>query len=100
MLNGRVPVNMCALLWAHHGAEADLVAYEDEVLELLPDHGARLISRARTAGLDGEPYEIQLIEFPSEDALADYVADERRMAMADQREAAVSRTELMRVDFI
>ncbi len=97
---GLVPLNMCVLLWAHHGAEAQLVAYEDEVLQLLPEFDARLISRARTAGLDGEPLEIQLLEFPSEDALADYVADERRMAMSDQREAAISRTELMRVDLL
>ena len=38
---GRMTITLCVLLWATDGGHDELVAYEDDVLELLPDHGAR-----------------------------------------------------------
>ena len=35
-----MPRTLCVLLWAHHGAQAALAAYEDRVLRLMPEHGA------------------------------------------------------------
>ena len=35
-------VRPCCLLWAHDGHEADLRAYEDEVLALVPETGGEL----------------------------------------------------------
>jgi len=96
---GFVTLTLCVMLWAHDGAERELAAYEDAVLGLLGDHGARVISRARTLAVErGDPVEVQLLEFPSENALADFMVDERRAALADQREAAVARTQLLRVE--
>jgi uncharacterized protein (DUF1330 family) len=86
------------MLWARPGLESELVAYEDAVLALLADHGATLLSRARSDGADAHPLEVQLLEFPSQRALDDYLADPRRTAMADRRDACVARTELMRVE--
>ena len=40
-------LTLCVQLWAVPGNEDLLVAYEDEVLELLADHGARLLQRVR-----------------------------------------------------
>jgi uncharacterized protein (DUF1330 family) len=93
-------VTLCVLLWARHGRREDLVSYEDRVLQLVPDHGGRVLQRARTAGEAGQPLEVQLVQFPSEDALAAYMADERRRALSGDRDAAVERTEVLRVDLV
>ena len=42
------PVTLCVMLTAQPGAAALLVEYEDQVLDLLPAHGGRLIQRVRT----------------------------------------------------
>ena len=93
-------VTLCVLLWAHPGHEDALVSYEDRVLEFAPAHGARLLQRARTDGSAGAPLEIQLLEFPSEAALDDYLRDERRTALARERDRAITRTEVIRVDLV
>jgi uncharacterized protein (DUF1330 family) len=93
-------LTLCVLLWAREGREADLISYEDRVLRLLPDHGGRLLQRARAAGKPDGPLEVQLIQFRSEDALAGYMADERRSALSSDRDAAIERTEVIRVDLV
>jgi uncharacterized protein (DUF1330 family) len=93
-------VHLCVLLWANPDAEGALSRYEDQVLELMADHGARVLQRVRSAGLDGAPTEVQILEYPSEDALEAYVADERRTALAGDREAAIARTEVIPVEII
>lgn len=91
-------ITLSCFLWAHPGREDDLVAYEDAVLTLLADHDATLLSRVRSDGADGHPLEVQLFSFPSELALERYLADPHRTALAADRDAAVARTELMRVE--
>jgi uncharacterized protein (DUF1330 family) len=93
-------VTLCVLLWARGGREADLVSYEDRVLQLLPDHGGQVLRRARAIGESSQPLEVQLIQFPSEDALASFMGDERRGALASERDAAIERTEVLRVDLV
>jgi uncharacterized protein (DUF1330 family) len=94
------PLTLCVLLWAHPGAEKSLTAYEDQVLALVPDHGGRVIQRARSSGAGGYPLEIHLLEFPSPQALDAYVADGRRQALAGDRDRAIARTEVIEVDLI
>ena len=96
-------VNLCVLLWAHEGREAELGAYEDQVLGLLAEHDGHLIQRARTVtakGDDSEPTEVQLLRFASEGALDGYIQDDRRVALAGQREAAIAMTEVLRVQLM
>ena len=95
-----MPRTLCVLLWAQPGAQAALAAYEDRVLRLIPDHGARVLQRARSSGADGQPAEIQLLEFPSAAALDAYRADPRRTALAADRDRAVARTEIIEVELI
>jgi uncharacterized protein (DUF1330 family) len=57
-------------------------AYEDAVLPLLADHGAKLLYRG--VGTEGredaaQPIEIQLIWFPNRAAYMAYIGDERRL---------------------
>ena len=96
-------VNLCVLLWAHEGREAELSAYEDQVLGLLPEHDGHVIQRARTMAVkddDSEPTEVQFLRFASEAALDGYLRDARREALADQRKAAVAMTEVMRIQLV
>lgn len=93
-------VTLCVLLWAREGREAELIAYEDRVLQLLPDHGGRVLQRARAAGEPGRPLEVQLVQFPSEEARASYMIDWRRAALSSERDAAIERTEVLRVDLV
>lgn len=94
---------LVVLLWPHRGADDALVRYEDRVLAWVPDHGGRVIQRARSPrgiGAEGQPLEIQILEFPSADALERFTADPRRQSLAEDREAAVARTDIIEVELI
>lgn len=91
-------LTLCVMLWPRDGHEEALVAYEDAVLALLDDHGARLASRVRSVEPGDGPLEVQIIELPDEQALAAYMSDPRRTALSDERDRAVARTEIIRVE--
>ena len=97
------PVRLCVLLWAKPGKESALSAYEDQVLELLADHGGRVLQRDSVipdggdSGHGEQPVEVQFLEFPSEAALDAYMKDSRRLALAADRDAAIAKTEVLRV---
>jgi len=92
-------ISVCVLLWARPGAHDELVVYEDEVLALLPSHGARVVERVRTKGEPvDEPFEVHVLEFESTAAFDAYLADPRRAALADRRDRAVARTEVLEVE--
>jgi len=95
-----VSLTLCVLLWAQPGADDALVAYEDKVLDLVPEHGGSVLQRARSNGADGQPLEIQLLEFPSAAALNAYMTDSRRLSLADERDRAVARTDVLEVQLI
>ena len=93
-------VTLCVLLWARLGKEAELAEYEDRVLALLPDHGGRILNRVRPVGGKAEPAEVHLLQFPDDAALEAYMVDERRTALARDREVAIERTEILRVKVV
>src|SRR5215469_369081 len=95
-----VGLTLCVLLWAQPGADDALVAYEDRVLALVPEHGGRVLQRARSGGVDGQPLEVQLIEFPSAAALDAYMADGRRTSLAAERDRAIARTQVIDVEVV
>jgi hypothetical protein len=91
-------VTLCVLLWARDGRDADLRRYEDQVLALLADHHGQVIQRAQVIGDDGAgPSEVQILQLASEAALEDYMSDPRRAALAGQRDAAIERTDVLRI---
>ena len=49
---------------------------------------------------DGQPLEIQLLEFPTARAVAEFMADGRRQALADERDRAIARTEVIDVQLV
>jgi len=96
-------VNLCVLLWAHDGRDADLSAYEDQVLGMLAEHDGQVVHRARTVprhSNSDEPTEVQLLRFASEAARDGYMQDDRREALAGQRDAAIAMTEVMRIHLV
>jgi uncharacterized protein (DUF1330 family) len=98
------PVVTCVLLWARPGMEAALSAYEDKVLRLVAEHGGRVLQRGTVlpgSQCDGEPpSEVQFVEMPSEANLDAYMNDPRRLAMAAERDAAIARTDVLRIQRI
>jgi uncharacterized protein (DUF1330 family) len=93
-----VPVVLCVLLWAAPGEKRAFIEYEDLVLRLLTAHRARVLTRVRA--VEGQPDEVQLLEFPSDDALQAFLDDPMRAELAGLRERAVARTQVLRVDFV
>jgi hypothetical protein len=91
-------ITLVCMLWSRPGQDDALIAYEDKVLELLGDHEGILLNRLRSDGQDGRALEVQLFEFPSDAELDGYLGDPRRAAMSSERDAAIARTELMRVE--
>ncbi len=93
-------LTLCVLLWAAPGAEDGLIAYEDRVLGLVPEHGGRVLQRARGSGTAGRPLEIQLLEFPSAQALDAFMTDDRRQSLAGERDRVISKTEVIEVQLV
>ena len=91
---------LTALLWPHPGQEQLLIDYEDAVLALIPAHGGRLLSRVRRVDDSDGPFELQVIEMPNEDAVAAYMVDPVRVALADTHARAIARTDVSRVEVV
>ena len=91
---------MCVLLWARPGNEDGLIAYEDQVLGIAAGYGGRVVQRARGSGSGGQPLEIQLLDFPSADAVGAFQADRRRQSLAGERDRVIARTEIIEVQLV
>lgn len=95
------PVSLCVLLWAIPGKESALGSYEDRVLGLVAERGGRILQRGNVIAdgrdSDEQPAEVQFLEFPSEETLDAYMNDPRRLALAAERDAAIARTDVLRI---
>jgi hypothetical protein len=90
------PIDLCVMLWAVAGRLDELTRYEDTVLVLVADHGGVVVNRLRNLGDEG-PSEVQVLHFPSQASLDSYMNDSRRLALADDRDRSVGRTEVLSV---
>jgi uncharacterized protein (DUF1330 family) len=93
-----VPLLLCVLLSATPGNARGLAFYEDEVLSLLPAHGARVVQRLRMTNPAEGMCEVHVLEFPSRAALDAYLADPARVALADVRDRVVADTQVFPVE--
>jgi hypothetical protein len=93
-------ITLCVLLWARPGAEDGLIAYEDRVLGMVPDHQGRVLQRARGSGAGGQPLEVQLLEFASAQALEEFMTDPRRRSLTAERDRVISKTEVIDVQVV
>jgi uncharacterized protein (DUF1330 family) len=97
-VSGAVEVTLCVMLWAVPGREDLLIEYEDRVLRRATRYGARLLSRARA--VEGAPTEVQLIVFPSEQALSKFQQDPEREKLGPLRARAIERTTILQVELV
>ena len=88
------------LLWPRPGMEQALVAYEDAVLALVGEYDGKVLQRARSDGTDGRPLEVQLFEWASQAAMDGFMSDPRRTALAEDRDRAIARTEIVPVQLV
>ena len=93
-------VLLCCFLWAKRDAEAELTEYETNVLAFIPDVGGLVVQRVTSDGANGQPNEVQILRFPSNDALNSFVSDPRRVALAETRDRVIARTELFPVSLL
>ena len=91
---------LCILLWARPGAEDGLIAYENRVMDIAAEHGCHVLQRARSSGASGQPLEMQLLEFPSVQALDEFMTDGRRESLACERDRVIARTEVIEVQVV
>jgi hypothetical protein len=96
----QVSATLCVLLWARPGNEDGLIAYEDQVLGIATGYGGRVVQRARSSGSGGQPLEIQLLDFPSADAVEAFQSDRRRQSLAGERDRVIARTEIIEVQLV
>jgi uncharacterized protein (DUF1330 family) len=90
-------IRICVLLWRTDEPVQRLRSYEDTVLALLPEHGGQVLQRLAIEGTPEEPCEVQVLEFASQSHLDGFMSDERRLALAPERDAAIARTQVLRV---
>ncbi|WP_026924497.1 hypothetical protein [Glycomyces arizonensis] len=97
MSGHEIPIHLCCLLRARPGMDQELSAYEDKVLALVPEHGGQLLSRVIGDGTEGHPHEVHVYRFAGKAALDSYMADPRRLELAEERDRVVASTELFPV---
>ena len=83
------PAEPVTLVFVGHASAATAdraAAYEDAVLPLLADHGARLVYRGRRRDIQdaAQPFEVHVLWFPRRAAFDAYLADDRRRALIDE----------------
>lgn len=86
--------------YARAGESERAVAYEDRVLQLLGDHGARLLFRGRRREDQDPalPLEVHVIWFPRRAALESFLADDRRRALLEEVGEVFTRKIVVEVD--
>lgn len=84
------------LIYLYPGKETVFHEFEDHVLPLLDRHQGILLYRVRptqeayVSSTGDHPYEIHLVSFPSEEALAGYLQDKDRTRFVQLKEQSVS----------
>jgi hypothetical protein len=86
MTDARGGFTLAFVGWAAPDLAAAASAYEDAVLPLLADHGARVEYRGRRAdGQDASlPVELHLLWFPSRSSFDAFMTDPRRAGLLEQ----------------
>lgn len=85
-------MRLAQLIYVKEGMEATFHAFEDQVLPLLARHEGRLLFRARLTAVQteiGHPFELHVVEFPSEAHHQAFIADEDRQQLLALKEASV-----------
>ena len=94
------------LIYVREGQEDVFQGFEDSVLPLMETYGGHMLLRLRpsddsvVARQGDKPYEVHVITFPDDAALAGFSHDERRKAFLHLKEASVKSVLLVRGEAI
>ena len=90
------------LVSIHPGTESFFDAFEAVAIPLISKHGGELLLRLRPtpecviAGSIDPPYEVHLLRFPSDEALARFTSDPERQALLHLKDDSVRSSLLVR----
>jgi|ERR1019366_5318081 uncharacterized protein (DUF1330 family) len=90
------------LVYIHPGKESVFDAFEAVAIPLISKHGGELLLRLRPtpecviAGSIDPPYEVHLLRFPSDEALARFTSDPERQALLHLKDDSVRSSLLVR----
>jgi uncharacterized protein (TIGR02246 family) len=93
------PITLAFVGRAAPGGFDRAAAYEDAVLPLLVEHGGEIAFRGRQVGDDPAlPAEVQILRVPSEEALAAFLADDRRLRLRAEHGDVFDESTVVRVE--
>jgi len=85
-------------LFIHPGREAEFRRFETEAARIMARHGGRIERAIRPTGPPDQqplPHEIHVLSFPDATRLDAYRTDPELAALAELRQAAIARTEVI-----
>jgi uncharacterized protein (DUF1330 family) len=86
-------------LWIHPGRAAEFEAYERKAARVMQRYGGVIQKVVRVGNanppIDGQPFEVHVLGFPSLEAFHSYRADSELAGLAAERSAAIARTEVL-----
>jgi uncharacterized protein (DUF1330 family) len=95
--NMESPHLLVVVLYVNEGQEAAFAQFEAIAADIMRSHGGRIARAVRCAEVSSgarAPYEIHLVEFPSEEAFLGYRRDSRLAAHSGLRAQAICKTEI------
>lgn len=86
-------------LWLHPDKQIEFEAYEVKAVRIMRSYGGVLHKSVRINAnqpqTEAPPFEIYVLSFPSLESFNSYRADPQLVALASERETAISRTEVL-----
>ena len=87
-------VSLVVSLWIKGNDVAGFEAFERAATEIVSDHGGNVEQVVRCSAVEGSPFEVHLVTFPSARALQEYREDPRLVELRPLRERVIARTEI------
>jgi len=97
------PLYVLVRLWIRRGLEAEFEAYERKVSRIMARYGGVIERAIRTSAASddgsgeadgsGEPFEVHVLRFPSQDLYDAYRDDAERRSLSDERAAVITHSD-------
>jgi uncharacterized protein (DUF1330 family) len=92
-------LEIVASLWIHPDRVAEFEAYEKKAARIMQRHEGAIQKVIRVTNANSpsnaQPFEVHVLSFPSLEAFQAYRSDSELAALAEERNAAISRTEVL-----
>jgi len=90
------PERVCLVvsLWIKGTDVAGFEAFERAAAAIMSNYGGNVEQVVRCSGVEGSPFEVHIVTFPSTQALQEYRDDPRLVELRPLRERVIARTEI------